>query len=546
MYANVNYSKKNSTIKYSHYENGEKEIVVEKFVPPFYIEKTEKGEDSGFENQKHVQLERKDFDTWAKRKSKLEYYTESGTKVYGSDYSVENLFISEKYPTEIEKNIPDIKAVFIDIEVESENGFPEPHIARERVNLITIYDIVNKQFYTLGMPYNEEDYGVYKCPHPDVFYKEYKEEKFLLKDFIKIMRKLDVDVVSGWNSSGFDIPYLYNRIENVLGEGSIKKLAPFGEASKWETKKKNSWGSYEDTFEYKIKGLTDLDYLLIYKKFEQNVKDSYKLNDVCEMELKAQKKEHPDNCSFRDFYRKYWIEFIEYNIQDVRLLQQLDEKKGYINLSYTLSYTCKCIFPDNMGTVTKQETAIFNFLKLKYKVITNDDWNKKERIATDFEKYDGAFVKEPNPGLYKYIIDIDIASLYPSIMRMLNLSPETKLFQIETYSESEDGVVTNNDIFLNEMEDDSDVTMSYPDGLDEEITVGELKKKIKDNQWHLSFNNTVYEYKGKQQGVIGAILEEWYAGRKKTKKLSFVRHEDSLKIANAGVKISEEFLKEIA
>ena len=550
MYGNLHYIKKTSSIIYSHYDNGnkgieegKKQIVKEHFVPSFYI--VDEKSTGKYKTGEGEPLTEIICDTWKKRQSKIDYYKSSGRKIYGSDYKTENLFISQKYPYNIEQHVPKINGIFIDIETECEEGFPNPHIAYERINLITIYDFNSSLFYTLALPYNEKDRGIYKNIHEDVIYKEFTEEIDLLKEFIKIMRKLDPDVISGWNSSGFDIPFIYNRIEKIVGEGAIKKIAPFGSANKREVNKKNNWGQMETTFDYSIKGITDLDYLVIYKKYEQNKKDSYKLDDVCEMEIGANKKHHPNDCSFRDFYRKHWVEFVDYNIQDVRLLKKLDDKKGYINLSYTLAYTCKCTFPDNIGTVTKQESAIYNILKNDNNVITPDDWNREERISTKFEQYAGAFVKEPNPGIYKYIIDLDIASLYPSIMRMLNLSPETKLFQIESYVENKDGSLSNDVRLLVDMNEDEEITLIYPNGNTEDKLVGDVRKDILANKWHISSNNTVFEYKGNKAGVIPSILTKWYASRKANKKLSFNHEERAIEIATNGFVVDNELFSEL-
>lgn len=535
MYANILYNKTNSTIQYSHYDDGNSGIsgkrYVEKehFVPAFYVPlgKGETKEDSGFKSNDGVSLEEVVCETWGKRKSKIKYYKEAGIKTYGSDYSPENLFISEKYPYELTE-VPKIKGAFCDIETECEDGFPDPHIAKERVNLITLFDVNKWEGYTLAVPYSKEQYGTFVNTHKDVKYKEFDTEEDMLKAFIKIMNAKEYDVISGWNSTGFDVPYLYNRIENVLGTRMLKKLAPFGSCIKREVTRKNSYGQMEDTYSYALKGLADLDYMLLYKKFEWNQKESYKLDAICEEELGEKKKEHPNNCSFKEFYRSYWCKFVDYNIQDVKLLKLLEEKKGYLQLSFYLSYMCKCTFPDNFGTVTKQETAIHNYLKLKKGIISDDDLKREERVSQDNPPFDGAYVKEPDSGMYEWVIDIDIASLYPSIIRMCNISPDTKLFQI----------YTNKRFF--EMDDSEEVEILYTNDMVETRYVGELKKAIIENKYHISSNNTVYENKDKKYGVIPSILTEWYAKRKENKKESFKYHKESLNVVEDACGVDAE------
>lgn len=539
MYANISYNKKNSTIQYSHYDNGNSGIeggtkVIEKehYVPSFYIVSKKEEDNSLFKNNKGEYLKEIVCDSWSKRKKKIDQCKDMGILTYGSDYSPENLFISDKYNYDISQHIPNINSVFIDIETESEYGFPDVDLCREKIDIITFYNSNEKLFYTLALPFNESDFGKFKNKHDDLIYKEFTNEEDLLKYFCKLVNKLSPDVITGWNSTGFDIPYLFNRIKKIIGDSYLKKLSPFGRAYKTETEKRNAWGKREKTFNYTIKGLVDFDYMLLYKQYEGSVKESYKLDDICELELGEKKKEHPNNCSFREFYRLYWIDYIEYNIQDVRLLNKLEAKKGYLSLSYTLSYKCKCVFPDNMGTVSKQEIAIYNLLKDKG-IIADDDWNKKERIETQFDSYDGAFVKDPNPGLYKWVIDIDIASLYPSIIRQLNLSPETKLFQIDCEG-----------LFI-DLGEDEEVLVTYPDDNFKERKAGELMQEIRKNKWHLSSNNTVFEYKNNKQGVLPEVLTTWYADRKANKKKSFEHNENALEIAKNGSIIDNDFLKEI-
>ena len=533
MYGNAKYDRFRSTIQYTHYEGGDKVTVKEKWVPDFYIPVSKNGVASGYKNGIGQDLERIVCDTWAKRKSKLEFYKECGIKTYGSDLSPENKFFLEHYPQQLSLNIPDVRTVFIDIETETEAGFPFPHIADQRVNLITIFNLHTDDYYTLALPFNEEDFGKfeqkYKYPDLKLHYKEFRNENDLLKEFIKVMNILDPDIMSGWNSSGFDIPYLYNRILSELGESYLKKLAPFGTHFKREKQERNNFGQVETTYTYALEGVTDMDYKDIYKQFEWNEKDSYKLDDVCEDELGEKKKEHPDDCSFRDFYRKYWCEFVDYNIQDVRLLKLLDRKKGYIRQAITLSYTCKCTFKDNVGTITKQETAIYDHLFNTRNEIMDDDWDRSERVKEIIPSFDGAYVKDPISGLYKWVIDVDIKSLYPSIIIMENISPDSKIMQIEGKT------------ILWDRDDSETIDIILADGTEHQTTAGKLKKKIRDNKWHLSMNNTVFEYKGKKLGVIPSILTNWFDERQKTKKESHNYAMKAIEVLDRGIEVPKDF-----
>ena len=287
-----------------------------------------------------------------------------------------------------------------------------------------------------------------------------------------------------------------------------KRLSPFNVVEKKAGRAKDRHTKQmKKVTIYEIKGVTDYDYMLLDEQFHQGKRDSNKLDEVCFEEIGENKLIHPNNCSFKEFYHDYWQEFVDYNIHDVRLLVKLEKKLSYMKQAFTFSYQCHCQFKDNFGTVVKQETALYSFLNNEG-IIMQDDWDKKDRIDNTTEKtFEGAYVKDPIPGFYEWVEDFDVSSLYPSVIIMLNLSPETKLFQLAFRDNiwEADGEKKIN-IF------DKKKEVTY------EMTIDSIRKMIKDNNYHISSNNTIFENKDKKPGVIPRMLQYWYKNRKEKVK----------------------------
>jgi DNA polymerase elongation subunit (family B) len=505
LYGALSYNRFTSTIKFTHYTSGKRELETRKWVPDFYVPVATGKEDSGFTSIDGKPLQRVESKTWGDRKKRLETYEAMGIQTYGADLPPENKFVLETWPGTIQQTVPDINYVFLDIETECENGFPDKDKATEKINLITIYSSERKKFFTWGL----EIYGTkYKNTIEDVEYFGFDNEEKMLKNFVVFLQDLKADVWSGWNSSGFDVPFIYNRIERVCGEDYLKRLSPFGEASKRLSKKKDLLSKQmKDVMEYNISGITDYDYLELYKKYEQGKKENYKLDTIAEIEKVGNKLPLPPSCSnIKEFYHKEWQKFVEYNIHDVRIILKLDRKLAYMRQSFTLSYQCHCQLGDVFGTVAKFDTAVYNFLFNK-NVILASDTDREARTSQHNDQFEGAFVKEPIPGMYEWVIDMDVSSLYPTVVMMQNISPETKLYQCAFK-----GSIWN-------ANDDRVIVLTGPKKKEERMTAGGLKKKIRENGWHISAHNTIFENKTKRWGTIPQIFTSWYKGRKECRKI---------------------------
>ena len=332
-----------------------------------------------------------------------------GFPIYGNDRYIYQ-YISEKYPEdEIKFDISQIKLVTLDIETTAEKGFPDVESASEEIIAITIQDYTTKQIITWGVkPFLNKQKNVtyHHCP----------SEHELLSHFINYWMQDVPDVITGWNIQLFDIPYICKRLNRVLGEKLMKRFSPWGLVTENEIFIK---GRKQIMFD--VGGVTQLDYLDLYKKFTYKAQESYRLDYIAEVELGQKKLDHSEFDTFKDFYTKGWQKFIEYNIVDVELVDRLEDKMKLIELALTMAYDAKVNYADVFYQVRMWDNIIYNYLKKRDIVIP-------PKIRSDKnEKYAGAYVKEPIPGKYDWVVSFDLNSLYPHLIMQYNISPETLL-----------------------------------------------------------------------------------------------------------------------
>jgi DNA polymerase elongation subunit (family B) len=335
------------------------------------------------------------------------YENVDGFKIYGNDRYVFQ-YISEKYPeNEIKFDITKIKLTTLDIEVASENGFPDTESASEEILTITIQDYATKKIITWGIkPFNNTQ--------SNVRYIECGSEYQLLQNFLDYWTKNIPEVITGWNIQFYDIPYICRRLNRVLGEKMMKTFSPWGLVTEREVVVMG-----RKQISYDVGGITQLDYLDLYKKFTYKAQESYRLDYIAEVELGQKKLDHSEFDTFKDFYTKNWQKFVEYNIVDVELVDRLEDKMKLIELAITMAYDAKVNYADVFFQVRMWDNIIYNYLKKRNIVIP-----PKENSAKD-AKYAGAYVKEPKPGVYDWVVNFDLNSLYPHLIMMYNISPET-------------------------------------------------------------------------------------------------------------------------
>ena len=337
------------------------------------------------------------------------YESVDGFEIYGNDRYICQ-YISEKYPEdEIKFDISKIKLVTLDIEVASEAGFPDVESCSEEILSISIQDYTTKEIITWGVkPFNNKQSNVtyHYCP------SEYE----LLNHFINYWMFNVPDVITGWNIQLYDVPYICKRLNRVLGEKLMKRFSNWGLVTEGET---YIQGRKHTTFD--VGGLTQLDYLDLYKKFTYKAQESYRLDYIAEVELGQKKLDHSEFDTFKDFYTQGWQKFIEYNIVDVELVDRLEDKMKLIELALTMAYDAKVNYADVFYQVRMWDNIIYTYLKKRDIVIPPKNKTQKD------EKYAGAYVKEPIPGMYDWVVSFDLNSLYPHLIMMYNISPETLL-----------------------------------------------------------------------------------------------------------------------
>jgi len=331
-----------------------------------------------------------------------------GFKVFGFERFIYQ-FISDNYPEDqIEFDISKIKLITIDIETKSENGFPDVESASEEVLLITIQDYTSKKIITWGV-------GSFNNKHDNVDYRQCSDEHHLLSSFIQWWIENTPDVVTGWNCEFFDMPYLAGRLNRVLGAKMMKRLSPWGLVTQDEIMKMG-----RKNFVVDIGGVSVLDYMRLYRWSPGTPnQESFRLDYIAQQELGQKKLDHSEYDTFKDFYTKGWQKFVEYNIIDVQLVDRLEDKLKLIELALTMAYDAKVNYQDIFFQVRLWDCIIYNELKKRGIAIPPKIGSKKD------EKYAGAYVKEPIPGKYDWVVSFDLNSLYPHLIMQYNISPET-------------------------------------------------------------------------------------------------------------------------
>ena len=327
--------------------------------------------------------------------------------IYGNSRFLYQYIVEQHPEDEIKFDSNNIRVFTIDIETAAENGFPDIESADQEILAISIKDSFTGRITVWGArPYDNRDAGVY--------YMHFRTEEGMLNAFLGYWQDNYPDVITGWNVQLFDMPYICNRIERILGEKSVKLLSPWRLVSQREIYIKGRKQIAVDTL-----GISTLDYLELYKKFTYTNQESYRLDHICMVELGQKKLDHSEFDTFKEFYENDWQKFIEYNIHDVRLVDQLDDKMKLIDLAFTMAYDAKVNYEDVFSQVRMWDNYIYCELNKRKIAIPP----KKE--ATKDAKYAGAYVKEPKPGFYDWVVNFDLNSLYPHLIMQYNISPET-------------------------------------------------------------------------------------------------------------------------
>ena len=362
-------------------------------------------------------VDRIDFDSISDARDFIKRYEDvSNLQIYGFN-QFHYMYIYDKFHGEIEYDVSQINIISIDIETDSSSGFPDIAKADKEVTAITLSRKGEKVVF--GM----YDYA----PKADnIHYIKCKDEWHLLSNFLKVWQsgRYTPDIVTGWNIEFFDIPYLVNRIINVLGQHEAKKLSPWGFL---DEKIVEIHGKENQTFI--PAGVNVLDYMALYKKFKFEQQESYSLDFIAEKELKEKKLDYRAEgyVSLDDLYKRNYEKFIDYNIRDVELIDRLEKEMGFIELVIAFAYDAKVNYADTMTTVRPWDVITHNYLMDRAIVVPQF---KKQNTM---DKLAGGYVKEVMPGMTKWVVSFDLTSLYPHIIMQYNISPETKIGRLDGF-----------------------------------------------------------------------------------------------------------------
>ena len=389
------------TILYRGYEDGEPVQFRTHFSPTLYVTSNRK-EKMKTLTGKYVRPI--DFQTAREAREFIKTYNGvEKFEVHGYERFVYQ-YIRKEFSDEVDYHIDQMKIYALDIEVQCENGFPDVEAAAEEMLSITIKDMVTKKFYIWAVREFETEHEHYI----------YDSERDMLKGFLEWWVHNTPDILTGWNVNLYDVPYIARRLNRILGEKWMRSLSPWN-----RTNEREIYVQGRKNYAYDVSGINILDYLDLYRKFTYSNQESYRLDHIAFVELGQRKLDHSEYENFRDFYTRDWQKFIEYNIQDVELIDRLEDKMKLLELAITMSYDAKVNFEDVYSQVRMWDTMIFNYLADKNIVPPPRKGSKKD------EKYAGAYVKEPVPGKYDWVVSFDLNSLYPHLIMQYNISPET-------------------------------------------------------------------------------------------------------------------------
>ena len=329
-------------------------------------------------------------------------------KIYGQTQYLYQ-WISDNFvdQSEIDFDTNQISILSLDIETSTEYGFPNIETANEQILLITVRDSLTKKLTTWGL---KEYHG----DNTEVDYRYFMNENTMLKDFIAFIQEYKPDVVTGWNSRFFDIPYIVNRIERLLGEEQVRYLSPWKIVKGGKITIQGREQQYYDIF-----GIAGIDYLELFRKYRGIGYESFALAHIANVELGSEKLDHSEYQNFKDFYEQDWDKFVDYNIRDVELVAQLEDKLGLIDLQLTMAYDFRVNYEDVFSQVRCWDMLIYNTLRRKKIVIP-----PKKAFAKN-EAYAGAYVKDPTVGQHDWVVSFDLNSLYPHLIMQYNISPDT-------------------------------------------------------------------------------------------------------------------------
>ena len=393
-------------------DNGDRFMRKEYFQPTMFVSTKKNVGWTGLDGQAVAPLEFESMfeaNQWLKQNIDV-----SGRNIYGNKKFTQQ-FVTSKYPRDIEFKREFINVGTIDIETDYDTGFPHPNEASQKILAITYKSSKFSTYHVWG--YGEFDTSTALIS--DVKYIRCNSEEELLSKFLEFWSHPDIipDVITGWNTRFFDIPYIVNRMAKVLGIGEICKLSPW--QMQLEHRRITRRGSENDVYE--IPGIQTLDYMELFQKFGYTYgpQESYALNHIAYVVLGEKKLSYEESGSLKNLYKDDHQKYIDYNMKDVQLVDRLEEKMGLITLALTIAYKGGVNYQDTFGVTAIWESIIYRKLNLSKTVVPLSTAEKPYR------PFAGGYVKEPQVGRHEWIVSFDLNSLYPNLIVQYNMSPET-------------------------------------------------------------------------------------------------------------------------
>lgn len=417
-----------NNILYRGYESGKRVQKKVKCKPYLFFADDSNDSSSEYTTIFGDRVKRMDFDSINEAKEFIESY--NGVQNFSIHGQYPHMFhytwVNDSFPGDVNYDASKIRVVYIDIEVASDDGFPDPAKADKEITAISLR--FRNETFVFGC-------GDYTSASEHIKYVKCTDEAALIRWFIKSFATISPDIVSGWNIENFDIPYIVNRSNKLLGESETAKLSPWNIINARRVSRGKVNGEVEV---HEIVGISTLDYLPLYRKFTYTNQETYKLDHIAFVELGEKKLDYSEYGNLNELYKQDYQMFIDYNVKDVDLVIRLEDKLKLIELVYAMAYSAKVNYTDTFGVVRLWDVICHNFLMDKNIVIT-----PKEHIneipyktassiqdpitgdVTEFGSFTGAYVKPPQIGLHEWVVSFDLNSLYPHLIMQYNISPET-------------------------------------------------------------------------------------------------------------------------
>ncbi len=380
--------------------------------------------------------------------------------------------------------------MYFDIEVEVTDGFPDVETAPNKITSIAFYEDVMEQYYCYVL---DEKGKIESYKKDDLIVEVFSTEEDLLQKFFDKYIEIQPTILSGWNTDTFDIPYLYHRASKVLNEHIANSLSPIN------TVRLNTISG-----KYEIAGVSSLDYLRLYKNLTFSQRQSYRLDSIAELELGEKKIEYEG--TLNDLYEEDIQKFIDYNVQDVRLIKRLDDKLDYIDIARGICHIGHCPYEEIYWSSRYIEGAILVYCK-KVGLIAPDK-RRDGRKLLGRDMFEGAYVQDPQRGKHDWVYDLDVTSMYPSVMRTLNISPETKVGKLDNW---------NAESFIRGGGKKT-YTLKRDEKVRGKFTETELKDFMDNNPVTIASNGVIY--RNDKMGLIPAILTKWFQQRVEYRSLA--------------------------